>query len=64
MLRYNNEAHHKTVTGGLISLLMIVSVMIGFSNMIISSMEKTSISSTLQVDKQKDPPSLKMVPGT
>lgn len=42
---------------------MIISVIIGFSNMIISSMERTSISSNLLVKRQPDPPNMALIPG-
>ena len=51
MLRYNNYVEYKTITGGIISLVMVISVMIGFSSMIISTMQRTSITSTREVKK-------------
>jgi hypothetical protein len=56
MLRYENELEYKSVTGGLISLALVVTVLIGFANMIILTMQRENISSNKEVTKQSNPP--------
>ena len=56
MLRYNSKSKYKTVTGGIVSLIMIVANIVGFSQMIISTMEKTAITSNFEIKKFSDPP--------
>ena len=46
ILRYNDEASYATITGGLISLLIITAILFGFSSLIIETVNKTSITST------------------
>jgi hypothetical protein len=56
MLRYENELEYKSVTGGIISLALVVTVLIGFANMIILTMQRENISSDKEVIKQSNPP--------
>jgi len=56
ILRYKGQTQHKTVTGGILSLMIIVAVITGFFSMIISTLEKTSIESKLEVTKARSPP--------
>ena len=56
LLRYNSETQYKTLTGGLMSLAIISVIVIGFTSMIMDTLQKTSISSSLTVEKQSDPP--------
>ena len=56
MLRYENELEYKSLTGGILSLALIVTVLIGFANMIILTMKRENISSTKEIIKQSDPP--------
>jgi uncharacterized membrane protein len=55
MLRYNAETQYKTLTGGLLSISIFIFIVIGFANMISDTLNRTSIASTLQTIKQKDP---------
>ncbi len=56
MLRYENELEYKSLTGGILSLALIVTILVGFANMIILTMQRESITSTREVMKQSDPP--------
>ena len=56
MLRYENELEYKSLTGGILSLALIVTVLVGFANMIILTMQRENISSTKEVVKHSDPP--------
>ena len=47
MLRYNDDTHYQTVTGGLISATIVVLVIAGFYNMISETLNRTAISYTL-----------------
>lgn len=40
MLRYENELEYKSLTGGIISLALIITVIVGFANMIILTMQR------------------------
>ena len=55
MLRYDNETEYKTVTGGIITISIIILVTIGFASMITDTLNKTAISSSLNVQKSNDP---------
>jgi hypothetical protein len=56
MLRYENELEYKSLTGGVLSLALIVTIIIGFANMIILTMERETIFSTKEIVKHSDPP--------
>ncbi len=56
MLRYENELEYKSLTGGILSLALIITVLVGFANMIILTMQRENISSTKEVVKHSDPP--------
>ena len=56
MLRYENQLEYKSLTGGILSLALIVTVIVGFANMIILTMQRENISSVKEVVKQSDPP--------
>ena len=45
MLRYNKDTQYKTVTGGLMTIGIIVLVVIGFFSMISQTLNKTAITS-------------------
>ena len=51
MLRYENELEYKSLTGGILSLALIVTVLVGFANMIILTMQRENITSTKEVLK-------------
>ena len=63
MLRYKSDPDYKTITGGIISLITIIAVVFAFSNMIISTMERTSISSKIEVKKTGDPSWMELIGG-
>ena len=56
MLRYENELEYKSLTGGILSIALIVTVLVGFANMIILTMQRENITSTKEVLKHSDPP--------
>ncbi len=56
MLRYDDDEDYKTLTGGIISLGIIVAIVVGFASMILSTLNRTSISTTIQVIKNIVPP--------
>jgi len=47
MLRYNNTTQYKTITGGIISITLIIAIISGFYQMILNCVQKTSINYTL-----------------
>ena len=47
ILKYNNETQYQTFSGAIFSLMIITAIVTGFSSMIISTMERTSITSNL-----------------
>lgn len=55
MLRYQSDTEFKTITGGIITISIIVMVMIGFASMIIDTLKRTAITSSLNVQKSSDP---------
>jgi hypothetical protein len=63
LLRYNSDTQYKTLTGGLLSLTIIVVIIVGFANMISNTLNRTSISSTLTTTKQSNPPLATLVPN-
>lgn len=56
MLRYDEDEDYKTLTGGIISLGIIIAIVVGFASMILSTLNRTSISTTVQVIKNTVPP--------
>ncbi len=63
LLRYNSETQYKTMTGGLLSLAIIIVIIVGFANMISDTLQRTSITSSLTINKQSDPPLALIHPG-
>ena len=55
LLRYQSNKDYRTVTGGIISLSIILMITLGFATMIIDTLNKTSINSTLNVKKSNNP---------
>ena len=51
IIKYNSETTYKTFSGALFSLVIIAAIIFGFSSMIISTMEKTKLTSTLEIQK-------------
>jgi hypothetical protein len=61
ILRYNEDAHYHTFTGGLISLGIIFTVIAGFFSMISETMNRTAITANVNtiVTSSSSPYSLK-----
>ncbi len=55
MLRYDNDTEYKTVTGGIITISIIILVTIGFASMITGTLNKTAISSSLDINTSNNP---------
>ncbi len=55
---------YKSLTGGIISLALIATILVGFANMIILTLQREQISSNKTVEKHSDPTymSVKMNP--
>ena len=63
LLRYNSDTQYSTITGGLLSIAIIVVIVIGFASMIADTLNRTSITSTLTTTKHSDPPLSTLVTG-
>ena len=63
LLRYNSDTQYSTITGGLLSIAIIVVIVIGFASMIADILNRTSITSTLTTTKHSDPPLSTLVTG-
>lgn len=57
LLRFNDEMEYRTLTGGLISLAIIIAVVIGFANMIIGTLNLSSITFIQTASQETDPSS-------
>jgi hypothetical protein len=55
MLRYDKDEDFKTLTGGFISVGIIIAILVGFASMIINTLNQTTISNTTQVIKNPIP---------
>ena len=55
MLRYNDDAHYQTFTGGIFSLAIILTVIAGLFSMISETLNRTAITSSLNVITSSDP---------
>jgi hypothetical protein len=55
ILRYNDDAHYRTFTGGVISLGIILTVIAGFFSMISETVNRTAITSSLNVVTSSNP---------
>ena len=56
MLRYENKKEYKTITGGLVTISIVVMVIVGFANMISDTLNRTAITSSLNNEKSNNPP--------
>lgn len=56
LLRYNSDTQYNTVTGGLLSIGIIIVIVIGFASMITDTLNRTSITSSKTTTKNSDPP--------
>lgn len=55
MLRYNDENEYRTLTGGIISIGIIITIIVGFANMIMDTLNLNTISTTFELIKNKNP---------
>jgi hypothetical protein len=55
MLRYNADTQYKTLTGGIISIGICITIVIAFATMIQDTFNRTSINFTKETVKQNDP---------
>jgi hypothetical protein len=60
MLRYEKESDYRTLTGGLLSLGIIATILTGFASMIMDTLNLTSISTSIDVMKNTDPTHTKL----
>ena len=63
ILRYNEDSQYKTFMGGVVSAIIIASIIFSFSDMIISTVNRTTIDSKLEITKESDPPLLEIMTG-
>lgn len=54
--RFRGDADNKTLTGGLLSLSLIVALLVLFSNMVITTLDKIIITSSTSTTQMQDPP--------
>lgn len=47
---------YKSLTGGILSMALIITILIGFANMIILTLQREQISSDKTIMKHSDPP--------
>jgi hypothetical protein len=64
MLRYKDDTHYQTITGGLISIAIVILVIAGFFNMISETINRTAISYTLNSKASGDPPAYNLTVDT
>jgi hypothetical protein len=57
MLRYNADTQYKTFTGGIISIGIFITILFSFASMIISTINRTTITYSLETEKISDPTS-------
>ena len=51
LLKYRKDSNYKTMTGAIVSLVLTVAILIGFSSMIISMFRKTTIEASFESSK-------------
>jgi hypothetical protein len=51
MLRYDDDEKYRTLTGGILSLGIIITIIIGFASMILDTLQLSSITTKLEVIK-------------
>ena len=47
---------YKSLTGGILSMALIITILLGFANMIILTLQREQISSDKTITKHSDPP--------
>jgi hypothetical protein len=60
MLRYKDDTQYKTLTGGIISLAIIIAIVVGFAGMINDTINKNSITFDSTTLKSTDPSLIKL----
>jgi hypothetical protein len=55
MLRFNSDERYKTVTGGIITLTIVIVVVVGLASMIGQTVNRTAITYSEIVNKQENP---------
>ena len=55
LLRFQKDGEYHTVTGGILSIGIIIIIIVGFANMIISTVNRTTITTSLKVEKKTSP---------
>jgi uncharacterized protein YaaQ len=55
MLRYEDAGKYRTLTGGIISLGITITIIIGFASMILDTLQLSAITTNLKTVKQTDP---------
>lgn len=59
LLRFDGEGEFSTLTGGILSLAIVATILAGFASMILDTLNRTTISTQLTLTKQPTPtPSL------
>lgn len=57
MLRYEKEGEYSTITGGIISVGIIIAILVGFASMILDTLDLSVITTQASLTKQIDPTS-------
>jgi hypothetical protein len=55
MLRYDDEEEYRTLTGGILSMGIIITTVIGFASMILQTLDLSSITTQVEVVKNMAP---------
>lgn len=64
LLRYNAESQYKTLTGGILSLAIVCVIAGGFFNMVLDTLDRVTITSSLITTKRSDPPLATLIPNS
>lgn len=55
LFRFKKEPEYRTFTGGIFSLGIIIVIIVAFASMILSMLERTTITTSSSVEKKADP---------
>jgi len=55
MLRYDDDLEYKTLTGGVVSLAIIVTIIMGFASMILNTLDLNTFTISTEIVKNKVP---------
>jgi len=64
MLRYDSDSQYKTVTGGILSIGIFITIIIAFTSMIGDTFNRTSISYSFQTLKEDEPTPVTIDPNS